>query len=100
MDFGDLTPLYQLQYPVQAREDFYTSSYHTRGISCVSWRTFIQAKCSKQVSEFGCFKKRLQLATLDLIKYASKTFKIQLENYELFSFLGLKDQVLCFHQCK
>lgn len=27
-------------------------------------------KCSKQVSEFGCFKERLQLAMVDLIKYA------------------------------
>lgn len=33
-------------------------------------------KCSKQVREFGYFKKRLQLTMLDLIKYASKTFKI------------------------
>lgn len=33
-------------------------------------------KCSKQASEFGYFRKRLQLEKLDLIKYTSKTFKI------------------------
>lgn len=37
---------------------------------------WLSDKSSKLASEFGCFKKRLQLEKLDLIKCTSKIFKI------------------------
>lgn len=45
-------------------------------------------KCQKQASEFGCFRKRLQLEKLDLIKYAIKTLKYSWKIMNCLPFWG------------